>query len=157
MLKILAAAPGLARRPALAGRAGARQPLLAKKNPRDRGLPDFPEQYTRLCDALIATPQDVLVLSGDVHFGRVAEVEIERPGRGGARVYEVISSPMALVSLFRGRVALAAGRFEDEITEFPVAPARVAVPDRAARRRWSGGCVTSFRWTRPGGAARTTT
>jgi hypothetical protein len=98
------------------------QPLLARGgNPLDRCMPDFPEQYARLCQTLAAASHDVAVLSGDVHFGRVARIEIARRDRARpTRLFEVISSPMALVSLFHGRFGLAKGVFSSDITMFPL-------------------------------------
>lgn len=97
------------------------QPLLARGGSAlDRCMPDFPGQYDRLCQALAAAPHDVAVLSGDVHFGRVARIEIARRDRARpTRLFEVISSPMALVSLFHGRFGLAKGVFSADITTFP--------------------------------------
>jgi hypothetical protein len=64
----------------------------------DHNLPFFAGQYDRLCAALLAAPHDVLILSGDVHFGRVVEVAVTRIRPDpAARIVEVISSPMALV------------------------------------------------------------
>lgn len=97
------------------------QPLLAKGGSGlDRCLPDFPGQYTRLCQALAAASHDVAILSGDVHFGRVARIEIARRDRPRpTRLFEVIASPMALVSLFHGRFGLARGVYSADIMTFP--------------------------------------
>ena len=59
----------------------------------DYGLPDFP-QYQALVAALGTARHTVIVLSGDVHFGRVAVCEIV-PGR---EVVEVVASPLSLVA-----------------------------------------------------------
>jgi hypothetical protein len=45
----------------------------------DINLPAF-TQFARLAQALQRAPHDVCVLSGDVHFGRVASVELFREG-----------------------------------------------------------------------------
>jgi hypothetical protein len=83
-------------------------------------MPDFPVQYSRLCQALAMASHDVAVLSGDVHFGRVATIEIARRDRERpTRLFEVISSPMALVSLFHGKLGLAKGEFTADILTFP--------------------------------------
>jgi hypothetical protein len=117
------------------------QPLLATGgNPGDRCLPDFPDQYARLCRSLAAASHDVAVLSGDVHFGRVARIEMQRPDRARpTRLYEVISSPMALVSLFHGRFGLARGVFSADITTFPFGPGNdevtYAPPVRSSGKR----------------------
>jgi hypothetical protein len=58
----------------------------------DRHLPDY-EQYAALVRALAASRQPLVILTGDVHYGRVARC---RQFQGG-ELYEVISSPMSLV------------------------------------------------------------
>ena len=59
----------------------------------DYGLPDF-DQYPRLVRAFMGTPHTIVILTGDVHFGRVAVCQIE-PGRD---IVEVVASPLALVA-----------------------------------------------------------
>ena len=58
----------------------------------DWGLPDY-EQYARLVRALATVTHSVVVLTGDVHFGRIARCSL---GTGGELI-EIISSPLALV------------------------------------------------------------
>jgi phosphodiesterase/alkaline phosphatase D-like protein len=62
----------------------------------DFGLSDFQVQYARLVRALTSAPHSIVVLTGDVHFGRVAVCQ--QPS--GRSVVEVVSSPLALVSPF---------------------------------------------------------
>jgi hypothetical protein len=74
------------------------QPLFEKKtglfgNVADWNLPDF-EQYGVLCKALLESPQPILILTGDVHFGRVASAVT----RQGIELIEVIASPLSLVT-----------------------------------------------------------
>ena len=59
----------------------------------DLGLPDY-RQYPELVDALARAPFSIVVLTGDVHFGRVAVCELQ----GGREIVEVVASPMALVA-----------------------------------------------------------
>lgn len=59
----------------------------------DLGLPDF-RQYTELLDALRNAPHAVVILTGDVHFGRVAVCEL----LNGQEIVEVVASPLALVA-----------------------------------------------------------
>src|SRR4029450_5170412 len=61
----------------------------------DLGLPDF-RQYIELLDALRQAPHAVVVLTGDVHFGRVAVCQF----LNGQEIVEVIASPLALVASF---------------------------------------------------------
>jgi hypothetical protein len=61
----------------------------------DRNLPGF-KQFATLVRALQHAPHDVCVLSGDVHFGRVARVQLDRRDVADSRtLFEVIASPMA--------------------------------------------------------------
>jgi hypothetical protein len=59
----------------------------------DLGLPDY-RQYAQLVDALAQARFSVVILTGDVHFGRVAVCELP----GGREIVEVVASPMALVA-----------------------------------------------------------
>jgi hypothetical protein len=74
------------------------QPLLQKATSYFKGtfgdwnLPDF-KQYERLVDALANSEHSLVVLTGDVHFGRIARSSL----RAGGELIEIISSPMSLV------------------------------------------------------------
>ena len=59
----------------------------------DLGLPDF-RQYTELLDAIRQAPHAVVVLTGDVHYGRVAVCQLFN----GQEIVEVVASPLALVA-----------------------------------------------------------
>jgi hypothetical protein len=59
----------------------------------DYGLADF-GGYGRLATALLAAQHSVVILTGDVHYGRVAVCE-RTPGLD---IVEVVSSPLALVA-----------------------------------------------------------
>ena len=61
----------------------------------DLGLPDF-QQYRELLDALRQAPHAVVILTGDVHFGRVAVCQF----LNGQEIVEVVASPLALVASF---------------------------------------------------------
>lgn len=74
------------------------QPVIAaeagfKGNFADWGLPDY-RQYGPLVGAMQRSRHDIVVLTGDVHFGRIAGA----PLPSGANLFEVIASPFALVS-----------------------------------------------------------
>ena len=58
----------------------------------DWGLPDF-DQYAEFVRLLMGSRHDIVVLTGDVHFGRVSGCVLPT----GAALIEVISSPLALV------------------------------------------------------------
>ena len=59
----------------------------------DLGLPDF-QQYSDLLDALRQARHSIVILTGDVHFGRVAVCELPN----GQEIVEVVASPLALVA-----------------------------------------------------------
>jgi hypothetical protein len=66
-----------------------------KKRFADRNLPDY-AQYGVLAGALLQAKRSVLILTGDVHYPRVAQAI--RPGESGRELFEVIASPGALVA-----------------------------------------------------------
>ena len=83
------------------------QLLLDEAGGEERNLASFTHQYQALVDALASTGNDILVLSGDVHFGRIASVELA----GGGRLTEVVSSPLTnLKGIFNGLGAGIANR-----------------------------------------------
>jgi len=63
----------------------------------DRNLPGYPTAHRDLALALQAAPHDILVLAGDVHFGRISSVCLEPQVEGvlPVNLFEVIASPMA--------------------------------------------------------------
>lgn len=74
------------------------QPLFSKKagikgNFTDWNLPDY-KQYEDLVEILFKTNHSILVLTGDVHYGRIAYCQLKQ----GVYLYEIISSPTALVN-----------------------------------------------------------
>ncbi|MDN4501105.1 hypothetical protein QX776_01715 [Alteromonadaceae bacterium BrNp21-10] len=73
------------------------QILVNGKNKVERNLLSFPSQYNRLLTALASSGNDILVLSGDVHYGRIAQVKL---GDNGAKLIEVVSSPMSNLTGF---------------------------------------------------------
>ena len=68
------------------------KPTRVKGHFTDWGLADF-DQYADLVRTLFRSQHDVLVLTGDVHYGRVAGCALP----SGASLIEVIASPLALV------------------------------------------------------------
>ena len=108
------------------------QPLIVAESAAERNLRSFPEQYARLLAALAAAPHDVVVLSGDVHFGRICQVPL---GPGGARLIEVVSSPLSNLTGLNG-LATAVARPRPE--KFPP-------PDAAAQLGWQPRPVDYFR------------
>src|SRR5262249_21926032 len=70
-------------------------------------FPDF-AQYADICRVLLSSRQPIIVLTGDVHYGRIASATLP----SGAELVEIISSPLALVEPAAGGKWLPApGRF----------------------------------------------
>ena len=93
------------------------QPLIVTASVTERNLRGFPRQYAQLLDALGAASHDVVVLSGDLHFGRIAAVPI---GTRGARLVEIISSPLSNLTGLNG---IATNVANDRPAVFPPADA----------------------------------
>ena len=68
------------------------QPLIVGKNKVERNLLSFTQQYRQLVAALGHTGHDIVVLTGDVHFGRISTCKL---GPKGGRLIEIISSPLS--------------------------------------------------------------
>jgi len=84
------------------------QPLIVNPSRAERNLRSFEKQYRELLEALGAASHDVVVLSGDVHFGRIAGVPI---GSRGARLIEIVSSPLSNLTGLNGlATSVAAGK-----------------------------------------------
>jgi hypothetical protein len=65
---------------------------------KDLALPDY-EQYEDLLRALASTRQPLLLVTGDVHFGRIASTTRVN----GPQLIEIVASPLAIVPGARGR------------------------------------------------------
>ena len=73
----------------------------------DRTLANY-RQYPQLVDAVLESPRSLLILGGDVHFGRVA---VSRRS-ADLELVEIVASPLALVSdLVGGSFTAAPGQF----------------------------------------------
>lgn len=79
----------------------------------DWNLPDY-LQYDRLTDIIGGSQHSLVILTGDVHYGRIAWTTL----RSGAELVEIISSPMSLVE------ESAKGQWEEAPAHFP--PVRVS-------------------------------
>lgn len=112
----------------------------------DRNLADY-QQYDELAQSLVSAPHSILVLSGDVHFPRLARAKQPLDGRRG--LYEVIASPSALV--FGGH-----SRTQDTPGYFPAKPgARRRLPVRTWRAsRYAGDNLATLDFTRVSGQVR---
>ena len=121
-----------ARRRSCPGVLAVAQPLVVTESAAERNLRSFPEQYAELLAALAAAPHDVVVLSGDVHFGRICRVPL---GPAGPRLTEVVSSPLSNLTGLNG-LATAVARPRPE--KFPP-------PAAAAALGWEPRPVDYFR------------
>jgi len=86
--------------PVLTGETSARKSLGTELNRTlwsalDRNLADY-AQYEELVRFIKASAHSIVVLSGDVHFGRIACIR-PTPGSPDTKFVEVIASPMQLV------------------------------------------------------------
>jgi len=88
----------------------------------DWNLPDF-EQYSALAAIVGGTKHSLIILTGDVHFGRVARSSLQ----SGAELVEIISSPLSLVD------AAAKGKWEKAPQTFPAIPSSASAPASLAR------------------------
>lgn len=70
------------------------QPVICRNgDASNRSMQDYRQFRERLYPALQRAKQDIVVLAGDPHFGRIAEVDL-----GGHRMIEIVASPLALVT-----------------------------------------------------------
>ncbi len=77
------------------------QPIFSETGSiKDWGLPDFHSQYAELLQYLRAAKHSIVILTGDVHFARVATATLRK--ELSTQLIEVISSPMQLVPLGGG-------------------------------------------------------
>lgn len=68
------------------------QPLIVEPSDSERNLASFRANYLELVSALAHAGHDIVLLTGDVHFGRVASVALDDDGH---RLIEVIASPLS--------------------------------------------------------------
>jgi hypothetical protein len=98
------------------------QVLLAEKNKLERNLLSFKKQYSQLITAMASSGHDIVVMSGDVHFGRIAQVKM---GANGGRLIEVVSSPMSNLT---GLNSLASDKAKTTPKQFPD-PKAIDIPN----------------------------
>jgi hypothetical protein len=91
----------------------------------DINLPDYHADFRRLWEALINSPNDVMVLSGDIHWSRLCKAAREAQPN---RVFEVISSPLALIPI-GGKADMGHHDGEQEIDDIPAVPWNVMAAD----------------------------
>jgi hypothetical protein len=94
----------------------------------DRSLANY-EQYAGLADALLASQRPILVLTGDVHFGRYATAKDDFASR--AKLVEIAASPLALVDSAVG------GTFQKAPDRFPVESKKGAPHSNVRTWQWN--------------------
>lgn len=83
------------------------QPIFDEVGNDDMKLPNY-QQYKELLKAIQHAQHDVLVLAGDLHIGRIASFQFNKPGtldEPGRTLHEVVASPL---SNLNGPTSLAA-------------------------------------------------
>ncbi|MGH7133689.1 MAG: hypothetical protein ACREJO_17300 [Phycisphaerales bacterium] len=80
----------------------------------DNNLPDYPDDWNRLVDALLASRHAVLVLTGDLHHSRLRAVESLNPFThlSELRLCELMSSPLARIPQGWPHSPHSTGKFE---------------------------------------------
>lgn len=83
------------------------QPLLQKDGDfRDYSLSNFEDDYARLCQLLRDShlgnnaegrPHHILILSGDIHFGRLSRMQVPGAPEGFREMHEFITSPASRI------------------------------------------------------------
>jgi len=137
------------------------QPILMPRvnqldSNKERTLVDF-EQYVPLVKAMAKCGHDVVLLCGDVHWGRVARAPI---GDTGHYLYEIVSSPLSLISAADWGIstALATGLTQQGASPNPVVfphgnvagvPAKEVEYLRAIPARGQSGDEEAVDWTDP--------
>lgn len=83
------------------------QPVFDEVGDEDMKLPNY-KQYKKLLRAIQHANHDIVVLAGDLHMGRVASFQFNKPGtidEPGRTLHEVVASPLSNLS---GPTSLAA-------------------------------------------------
>ncbi len=77
------------------------QPLIVEENEQEKNLLSYKEQYAALLKAFASSGHDIVLLSGDVHFGRIASVPLTADANG-PRLIEIIASPLSNLTFLNG-------------------------------------------------------
>ncbi|NVK25579.1 MAG: hypothetical protein HWE10_11675 [Gammaproteobacteria bacterium] len=91
------------------------QPLMEKYDHKDRNFIFYQRQYGQLLRAIHNANHDIMVLSGDVHHGRISKVEF--PNRTN-KLVEVVSSPMSNLS-GESSIATSTINIQSRLKRFP--------------------------------------
>jgi hypothetical protein len=100
----------------------------------DKSLANY-DQYKKLAEVLSATARPIVILTGDVHYARLAQCKLS----GEVSLYEVISSPSALVDKKAGE------KWEKAPVNFPASSIGIvptSVNTRMSFDRWQNHFLT---------------
>ncbi len=123
------------------------QPLIVTGNPREATLLDYTGDYCRLLAALGRTGHDIVVMSGDAHYGRVVSVKL---GLQGATLYEVISSPLSNLTYVNAWFAANRNRLTPK--QFPASRAFSHPQGKQALSGWKPRAVNHYLDKKKGGS-----
>ncbi len=93
----------------------ASQPLIVEENETEKNLLSYKQQYADLLKAFAASGHDIVLMSGDVHFGRIATTQLGDDANG-PRLIEIIASPLSNLTYLNG---IATDKAESKPTSFP--------------------------------------
>ncbi len=125
------------------------QPLIVSPNGgEDLNLANFEKQYRALLQALASTGRDIVVLAGDVHFGRVGSVAL---GEKGGTLHEIISSPLSNLAGVLGVDGKLAASTAFKMHEFPAKKIGTLEPKPVIYPvNWSVESEEVGKWYKPG-------
>ncbi len=93
----------------------ASQPLIVEENNTEKNLLSYKQQYAQLLKALAASGHDIVLLSGDVHFGRISTTQLGNEAKG-PRLIEIIASPLSNLTYLNG---IMSGKPKSKPASFP--------------------------------------
>lgn len=113
------------------------QPLIASKGDgTDKNLPDW-NQYNEIIHSIQNGNHDIVVLTGDVHYGRVSQVIV---GNSTNKLTEVITSPISNLSELDG-IATNTPKLPNKL--FPFAPIKGINKNKV---KYLGKVTTESKW-----------
>ena len=91
------------------------QPLIVEENESEKNLLSYKQQYAALLQAFAASGHDIVLLSGDVHFGRISTTQLGNKKKG-PRLIEIIASPLSNLTYLNG---IATDKAKSKPVKFP--------------------------------------
>ena len=121
------------------------QPLLVNQGGlEDYNLANYQRQYAKLIHTLSQSEHDIVCMSGDVHYGRVASVPI---GNKGTMLYEIISSPMSNLTGLDGKFAASS---PEKVCDFPTIDIKGLLPQKVLyQKNWAVSTECVSKWYLP--------